>query len=98
MCKLGLWFTNSGSGIELEKTSFQYRGMDREIVAVRGKTAGPNKGTGTFQCKRTRITIFKSAIVCSLMVASARTEGSYFDGSEQKGWQYGWGAGGLLEE
>lgn len=49
MSGLGLWFTYSGSGIELDKTVFQYQGMDSEIVAVRGKTAGPNRDTGTFQ-------------------------------------------------
>lgn len=49
MNELALWFTYSGSTIELDKTSFRYKGMDSAIVAVRGKTAGANGDTGTFQ-------------------------------------------------
>ena len=49
MNELALSFTYSGSIIELEKTSFRLHGMDTEIVAVRGKTAGANGDSGTFQ-------------------------------------------------
>jgi hypothetical protein len=51
MIKLSLWFTKSPTGIcELERTLFTgNHHIKKEIIAVRGKTAGAYKDAGTFQ-------------------------------------------------
>ncbi len=51
MAKLSLWFSKSQAGLyELERTLFVSNDhIDKEIVAVRGKTAGAYKHAGTFQ-------------------------------------------------